>query len=236
MARRVDFRSKLGTPRSQGLRSTCLAFAISAAHEVDLFGEHDITDTCEEYLYWAAKQHDDPSPGTTFPAARDGLARHGQPLEAQWPYDPDRDDQDPGYQPPAEAHRATPRWSPAFGEVPATPNSVRAELDAGRAVVLGLPTWPDFDDPVEGRLAVPDAGDLDGAYHAVTIIGYDETTAEMLLRNSWGPEWGNDGVAWLALRFLDEYVCDAWVLNAPGAGPRGPLSAPARYTQSETRR
>jgi hypothetical protein len=233
VARRVDLRSKLGTARSQGWRSTCLAFAISAAHEVDLFDDIDITDTCEEYLHWASKQHDDPGPGTTFPAARDALANHGQPLEEVWPYEPDRDDENPGYQPPALAHTAAPRWTPDFAAVPATPNSLKVEIDAGRAVVLGIPTWPDFDSPTAGRLLVPDLTDLDGAYHAVTIIGYDETTAEMLIRNSWGPDWGDDGTAWIALRFLDEHICEAWVLNANPAAPRGPLTAPVRYGRSE---
>src|SRR4051794_4054466 len=114
MARRVDLRAQLGHTRSQGGRSTCLAFATSAAHEVVLFEDHGIVDTCEEYLYWASKQHDSPGPGTTFPAVRDALATEGQPLEVAWPYDEHRDDQDPGYVPPAAAHAVLPRWSPSF--------------------------------------------------------------------------------------------------------------------------
>ena len=234
MTRRVDLRTRLGDPRSQGQRSTCLAFAASAAHEAALYDDHDIIDTSEEYLYWAAKQHDTPGPGTTFPALRDAFASHGQPLEASWPYDEHRDDQDPAYQPPTDAHTA-PRWTPAFAPVPATPGSVRSELDAGRALVLGLPTWPDLDRPVAGRLTVPAVSDLDGAHHAVTIIGYDLTITEMLLRNSWGPSWGTNGTAWLPLRFLDEHLCETWAINPP---PRptttASTSSPERYGAPET--
>lgn len=214
MARRLDMRSMLGAPRSQGLRPTCLAFAASAAHEAALFYDHDIVDTSEEYLYWASKQHDDPGPGTSFPAIRDGLTDKGQPLEEEWPYDEDRDDQDPSYQPPPGAHTAQPRWSPTFNPVPATPVGLRTELDAGRAVVLGLPTWRAFDRPAAGRLAVPAPGELDGAHHAVAVIGYDESTTEMLIRNSWGPGWGDDGTAWLPLIFLDDHTCETWVMNS----------------------
>jgi C1A family cysteine protease len=235
MTRHVDMRSRLGVPRSQGLRSTCLAFATSAAHEVALFDEHDILDTCEEYLYWASKQHDDPGPGTTFPAVRDGLAVEGQPLEEQWPYDEERDDDCPEYQPPPEAHTAQPRWSPTFSEVPATPKSLRTELDAGRAVVLGLPTWPAFDRPSAGRLAVPAATELDGAHHAVAVIGYDETTTEMLIRNSWGPTWGEAGTAWLPLSFLDEHECETWVVNSATVAVTSSSSnvSRARYGSTE---
>ncbi len=234
MPRRVDFRSRLGVPKSQGLRSTCLAFAASAAHEVTLFDDQDILDTCEEYLYWASKQHDTPGQGTTFPAIREALRTEGQPLEDAWPYDAHRDDQDSGYTPPDAAHTALPRWKPAFAPVPSTPNSVRAELDAGRAVVLGLPTWPGFDVPIAGRLLVPTPSELDGAHHAVTVIGYDETTSEMLIRNSWGPRWGDDGAAWMPLRFLDDHVCATWVVSPPR--PPGPstTTSPTRYGSSET--
>src|SRR5262245_50092511 len=110
MAQRVDLRSRLAAPRSQGPRSTCVAFATSAAHEAALFAEHDVIDTCEEYLYWASKEHDDPGPGTTFPAVRDALASRGQPLEGAWPYDALREDEDSSYQPPPDAHSAKPRW------------------------------------------------------------------------------------------------------------------------------
>ena len=230
MARRVDLRSRLGFTRFQGGRYTCLAFAASAAHEAALFDDHAIVDTCEEYLYWASKQHDTPGPGTTFPAVREALVSRGQPLEVAWPYDAARDDQSPGYSPPAAAHAVQPRWTPSFAPVPATPRSLRTQLDADRVVVLGIPTWPDFDHPVSGRLSVPAGHELDNGHHAVAIVGYSEATAEMLIRNSWGDSWGEHGSAWLPLRFLDEHICDAWVIGVETTVPTGSVrSTPARY-------
>ncbi|MDQ3569245.1 MAG: C1 family peptidase [Actinomycetota bacterium] len=214
----MDLRPRLGPPRSQGPRSTCLAFAVSAAHEGALFASHDMVDLCEEFLYWAAKEHDTPGPGTTFTAARGGLDTYGQPLEEEWPYDTSRDDQVAGYAPPASAMTATPRWSLPLSPVSATPDSVRGELDATRAVALGIPTWPALDHPVSGRLGVPRLADLDGAHHAVAVVGYNTVTAELLIRNSWGPTWGDNGSAWLQLRFLEVHVCEAWVVGSPVLG------------------
>jgi hypothetical protein len=102
---------------------------------------------------------------------RDGLVASGQPLEDAWPYDRDRDDQVPTYAPPPAAHTAQPRWSPPLVPVPATPQSIRTQLDTGRAVVLGMLTWPALDAPVAGHLAVPAKAGLDGAHHAVAIMG-----------------------------------------------------------------
>lgn len=233
MARRVDLRSLLGNARSQGpLRSTCLAFAVSAAHEVALFEDEDVVDLCEELLYWAAKQHDAPGPGTTFPAARDGLIGYGQPLEDEWPYDDLRDDEDPGYAPPPKALIAVPRWTTSLSPITATPEGIRAELDLDQAVALGMPTWPALDHPQAGRLDIPRPEDLDGAYHAVTVVGYDDRTSELLIRNSWGQTWVDGGCAWLPFRFLDVHACEAWVLDAAahaGTPPSAASRTTARY-------
>jgi C1A family cysteine protease len=226
----VDLRPALGPVRWQGNRSTCLAFATSAAHEVGLNDAHGMVDTSEEYLYWASKQHDIPGPGTTFAAVRDGLSASGHPLEEAWPYDPNRDDQAASYSPPAAAHTSQPRWHPDFTPIDATEAGVRAELDAGRVVVLGMPTWPDLDIPDDGKLTVPGQQDLDGDYHAVAIVGYDVPAGDMLIRNSWGDSWGDSGCAWLPMEFLREHACEAWAIGAAAAPqPQSDQTISGRY-------
>jgi C1A family cysteine protease len=85
-------------------------------------------------------------------------------------------------------------------------------------VVLGIPTWPDFDLPDNGRLSVPSSQELDGSLHAVACIGYDDVSADMLLRNSWGASWGVDGYAWLPFQFLGAHASEAWTIDGPVSG------------------
>lgn len=33
--------------------------------------------------------------------------------------------------------------------------------------------------------------------HAVAVVGYDDRAGALLLRNSWGADWGDQGHAWL---------------------------------------
>ncbi len=189
-----------------------------------------MVDVSEEYLFWASKQYDDPDPGTTFQCVQTALANHGQPLEEEWPYDDARGDADATYTPPSAAHSSQPRWHPSFTPVPATPASITTELDAGRVVVLGMPTWDAFDFPAASTLTVPRTQDLDGAYHAVAVVGYDAATGEMLIRNSWGDTWGDAGCVWLPLRFADEFICEAWVVGAATPTSPPPKATSRRYS------
>lgn len=49
--------------------------------------------------------------------------------------------------------------------------------------------------------------------HATSIIGYDDTKAAFLLRNSWGERWANRGYTWLPYREYNE-ILEAWAVLA----------------------
>jgi cathepsin L len=38
--------------------------------------------------------------------------------------------------------------------------------------------------------------------HAITIVGWDDKKNAYLVKNSWGPQWGDDGYVWV------EYGCN----------------------------
>lgn len=48
--------------------------------------------------------------------------------------------------------------------------------------------------------------------HAVLLIGYDEVAGYLLLRNSWGDEWGDEGYAWLSFDDWLANTYDAWAV------------------------
>ena len=83
---RRDLRGRFGPARDQGMRATCLAFAMSDSHAAVRGGAWTAL-SCE-YLFYRAKQRDGTpvDQGTTISAARLALANDGQPLETAWPY------------------------------------------------------------------------------------------------------------------------------------------------------
>jgi hypothetical protein len=198
----------------QGPRGTCLAFAVSTAHEharrvrrsrVDALGE--------ETLYWACKQIDGDRRAGTFPrSATDALRRHGQSADALWPYDSQLDDTVAAYRPPAAAVAPDAMRHARMHAIDTGLDTLRRHLAAAVLVVLGIELWEQFFTDHHGALAEPTPADLLGAGHAVTLVGFDDARAELLLRNSWGPRWGDGGHARLPYRALAVVARGAWVL------------------------
>lgn len=75
-----------------------------------------------------------------------------------------------------------------------------------------------------GEIPYPCENEKCPGYHALTAIGWDdnikiknencdtETIGAILIMNSWGPEWGNNGHGWLPYDYvLNGYVKDCWI-------------------------
>lgn len=172
-------------------------------------------DLCIEFLHWSAKQRDGlpgAAEGTTLPAATKALVQVGQPLEATWPYNEHRDQWASDYHPPADAYAAAPARRVAISEeLLATATALHDALDRGRAVLLGVRlhmSW--FEVDTDGRIAMPVVGASDFGGHAVLVVGYQDDV--LIVRNSWGADWGAGGYAYLPNAYVDAFGVGAWAL------------------------
>lgn len=175
-----------------------------------------LEDLAEEVLYWACKQLDAvPGPGTRLSVVDSALQRWGQPQEQFWPYDQHRDEQDSTqFQPSSAALDSANCHRGALRRVPTNDASIRAELEAGRPVVVGLRVWNDLRQPGSSPLPAPSVADLEPAGHAMVIVGWNRTEGTMLLRNSWGPTWADAGHLWISSELIP-LLTSAWVVDEP---------------------
>ncbi len=208
----VDLRASLPPIRDQGQRGTCLAFAVTAGHEVSRGGGAAADDLSVEALYWGCKRTDGNwKSGTTFTSAATALGTWGQPVEADWPYDPRRPE-GAEYCPPSRAGGAGWFRSGLRGFAVSVAD-VRTHLDGGTPVLLGLTVFDTFYRPdADGHIADPPAGAKARGRHAVVAVGHQ--TGEVLIRNSWGATWALGGYAWIGDAYIGSHAGSVWIIDA----------------------
>lgn len=76
----VDLSASCGLTRDQGPRGTCLAFAVTSAHEARRrCCYNESTALSEEFLYWACKEIDGNTSSGTRPTAVSAALRQAGP-------------------------------------------------------------------------------------------------------------------------------------------------------------
>ncbi len=202
----VDLRAQFGPARDQGQRPTCLAFATSDAHAA-LRGAWQALST--EFAFYHAQRCSGrkPSDGATLPAMLQAIREDGQPLETGWPYLTDTPADVATWSPPASA---TPVFRRASQSTAGDVNAIIAELNKSKPVITLMRLSASF-------FRVPADGVIDEApgekpdlsmRHAVIALGHGTRGADrvVLVRNSWGPRWGQQGYAWITEKFLSARI------------------------------
>ncbi|MEM6629016.1 MAG: C1 family peptidase [Bacteroidota bacterium] len=101
--------------------------------------------------------------------------------------------------------------------------AIRQNIAQGAPVVIGMAVGGTFMYDMMGR---PDWKPRRDEYsergfsgHAMCVIGYDDNRngGSFQIMNSWGPEWGENGVAWVSYRDFDHFTKEAYGLHPMGS-------------------
>jgi C1A family cysteine protease len=119
------------------------------------------------------------------------------------------------------------RLDPA-GATPATIlKNVKNNVAAGLPSMFGFTVYSSISQAATngGKIPYPKAGDSLAGGHAVMVVGYDDTivikngpagpqtTGALLIRNSWGTGWGNNGYGYLPYQYvLQGLAKDFWTM------------------------
>jgi C1A family cysteine protease len=99
---------------------------------------------------------------------------------------------------------------------PVTLDAVKAFLAAGFPVAFGFP----ISTSISRSADIPYRPTLDEIYggQAVVAVGYDDerirtSKGALLVRNSWGANWGEDGYGWLPYGYVEQQLAvDFWTI------------------------
>jgi C1A family cysteine protease len=99
--------------------------------------------------------------------------------------------------------------------------TIKENLAAELPMMFGFSVYSSFPGLGEGtgRIPFPEPGDRLEGGHAVVAVGYDDKkkigkdTGALLIRNSWGEEWGDKGYGWLPYSYVESGLAvDFWSL------------------------
>ena len=154
-------------------------------------------------------------------------ALFGVPPEKHWPYDIQKFEEEPSaflysYAASFQALNYT-RLDPKSQTGPDTLTLVKKVLAANYVVAFGFPVYSSLSSSPD--IPIPSDQDSLTGGHAVLAVGYDDNhmatyedgtqkkVGSLVIRNSWGLEWGEDGYGYLPYEYVeDELAVDFWTI------------------------
>ena len=150
---------------------------------------------------------------------RDGikvLARKGVSDENKWPYNIKKFAEHPSDDAINEAKKFQ---ALEYQRIDNTNKGLLiAALDAGHPIAFGFTVYESFESrevAKDGIVPMPQRGESVLGGHATAIVGYDLPSDRFKVRNSWGPDWADNGYFTIPADYVtnDNLADDFWVVT-----------------------
>ena len=213
----ASVRDKLMPDRSrmtildQGKEGACTGFGLAAVvnfqrrlkygSKIPLVSPRMLYEMARRFDEWTGEDYE----GSSIRGALRGFLNSGVCLEEDWPYDAT----DAGVLTLERACAARNIVLGAYYRVQPRITDMHAAIHEAGAVCASARVHNGWFNPVKGRI-VPQPPLLQGG-HAFAIVGYN--AEGFLVQNSWGPGWGNDGIALWEYADWARGIADCWVLR-----------------------
>ena len=208
----IDLRGRMSPVGDQGMRPTCVAFALSACHE--FVNELVSKELSKDSIHWGCVFRDGSAiHGVSITTAMRVLVDEGQHLEEDWPYRADLDEITwESLQPPKLDGKPVFTIEKGISIKISNPNAIGDVLRVTGPLCAIVPIWESFFVPQKGHMSMPktDIEEFRGL-HAVCVVGLT-SDGNVVIRNSWGPRWGNCGHAIMPFKYLQKYVSNVYIL------------------------
>lgn len=227
--RAASLRNWIGGIEDQGKIGSCTANAVVSAVEIICQRAEKHRDLSRLFNYYGSRKRDNllGQEGAMLRSACKAAVNDGLPLESLYPYLPDIRDQEPPASVYTEAAKTRvtryeriviDRTKDGFNVW----HAMKSAISEGHPVVVAMFLSSQFP-KLKGKNYVeqnylgcmnqmPPAPYSYIGNHAMVVTGYDGDQVEM--ENSWGTEFGDQGMAYIAATTFDRDVYEAWVIKS----------------------
>ncbi len=212
----VDLSEKFPTPGSQGMQSSCTAWATAYAlktylEKVDFGWDQNQKEHQFSPAYVYNQINDGVDEGAAISDAMDLIVKQGVCTLATMSYDYKDYKTQPNSAQKAEAAKFK---SASWGTVSAgNIEEFKTQLASGNAIVAGIPVYDDFDNLSKSNSIYDNtSGEKSGA-HAICFVGYDDNKQAFKLINSWGKNWGIDGYGYMSYQLVTDLKIRGYVMQ-----------------------
>lgn len=206
---------------NQGVIGSCTGNAIAAAHQFlqKLQRKTDVFNPSRLFIYYNERAMEGTINSDSGAMIRDGiksLNRQGVCPETEWPYDVKKF----ADKPPKKCYTsALNSQSVSYFSVAQDIMAIKTCLAEGFPIVFGFSVYTAFESrsvAESGILNVPtDKERLIGG-HAVLLVGYDDSNQRVIVRNSWGNDWGHGGYFTMPYEYVTNrrLAADFWTIRS----------------------
>ncbi len=207
---RVDLRKQLTAVEQQGDTNSCTANAVAGAYEY-LLKRHlgdEAYDVSRMFLYYNARamhegEDDMKDEGSVISKAVESLKTYGICSEETWPFAEDKVNERPSDEAFQEAAEFL---IEDFAIVPTDLHAWKNCLAEGYPIIFGISLFNSFDQHRKpGLVPEPTPKEVSRASHgghAMLCVGYSDKDQVFIVRNSWGPGWGDKGYCYIPYSYM----------------------------------
>lgn len=210
---KVDLRAKMPPIYDQGQLGSCTANALAALVEFldGLMGSR-------LFIYYNERKIENDVADDGGAQLSDGiksLETYGVCLESDWPYDINKFTQEPS----TICYKKALQYRVYQAKnISNTINDMKNTLASGYPFCVGIQVFSSFESDTvakTGIVPLPTSTDQNLGGHAIVCVGYDNTQQHWIMRNSWGPNWGDSGYFYLPYSYLTDtsLSTDLWSIT-----------------------
>lgn len=219
---RVDWSDSFPPVTDQWVYNSCTAHAVGEMldHTLRTFKtvRWDIVSS-KAYLWYYSRLREGTEKENSGVVLRDvfkAIKEHGFVPETFWDYDNGYDIlPDDKTRIAAQFYILYLKTLPSYHLIPQTEWHIKAQM---LKTALSMGYCPVFALPIDTRFRGLKSGDIvvtminEGRYHAMLLVGFDDTEDVFIVRNSWGTKWGDSGYCKISQKLVGGMSFDTWVL------------------------